>query len=826
MEETSTPASPSRIALALQERARLTPDRLAAWDIQRSLTYADLDARVSALALRMAERREDLGPAGILPILVAHDLGSLVALHAAIRAGIAFAPLDAGLPAAALASILHRLDDPRVVVAAGPAALPADVDVIDRLLAGEGSIDPAQVAPDAPARVIFTSGSTGEPKGVVSSWRSIDGVVDDPVLAPPPGLADPRAAVMAPMSFAAGVMSAIRPALGTAVVVLDPNAHDPVDLVDRMDRDRLTTIAVVPSHIPAVLDRWTSGRRLEAVRSMMTFGEALEWSMVPVMRRLIPESAVVVNVYGASEGGINFALAITSDTPLGSGRVPLGRPISPNVVRLDPIAADGDDLLEVVARGPRVAMGYWRDPELTARAFGVDADGVRFWRSGDLVRLDGTGLAHFVGRRDNVVKINGKLVEPSEPERILGEVDGIRRAVVLVQEAPRGGQRLVAHVEVEADSPVTAGETRAALTEQVAPHLVPAAIVRHDRLPLTDRGKVDRQALVRAPVEPWRDRGSERSPEAFEVAALDVVAGILGYRGIGPDDDLWEAGLDSLGATELLSTLQDFGWPAMPETILLENRTVSALNQLRPGFVPPADALWLNSEAEGEPVVCVLPPAGDALTFRMLAQAIGPSRPVGIVRQFDPSSTSTPLRTVPQIAASVRAETAAFVDGRAHTVVGYSGSGVVAYEYARQAAERGVECRVVLLDSPAGAATIEAMAVDRTAAPLPRRLRRAARQAWLRALPPMSMPQRERAYALYEIAGDAMAAYRPTSSSVAVTLFVARDGGLAGLDADWERFAGKLDVVHLDCDHFQILGPPHVDVVARAIRGEDLAAAG
>jgi thioesterase domain-containing protein len=90
----------------------------------------------------------------------------------------------------------------------------------------------------------------------------------------------------------------------------------------------------------------------------------------------------------------------------------------------------------------------------------------------------------------------------------------------------------------------------------------------------------------------------------------------------------------------------------------------------------------------------------------------------------------------------------------------------------------------------------------------------------------MSMPQRERAYALYEIAGDAMAAYRPTSSSVAVSLFVARDGGLAGLDADWERFAGKLDVVHLDCDHFQILGPPHVDVVARAIRGEDLAAAG
>ena len=142
-------------------------------------------------------------------------------------------------------------------------------------------------------------------------------------------------------------------------------------------------------------------------------------------------------------------------------------------------------------RGPRVAMGYWRDRALTARAFGVDTDGTRFWRSGDLVRPDDEGLLHFVGRRDNVVKINGKLVEPSEPERVLGSIPGVRRGVVLVQPAPRGGSRLVAHLEVDDTGAPTPAEVRTAVVDRVAAHLVPAVLVRHDHLPLTERGKVD-----------------------------------------------------------------------------------------------------------------------------------------------------------------------------------------------------------------------------------------------------------------------------------------------------------------------------------------------
>ena len=820
----SARAQPARVALALRDRARETPDRVAAWDVSRSLTYAELDALVGALALRIAERRDVLGPCGVIPLVVGRDVGSLVAINAAIRAGVPFAPLDASLAPAALAGLLHRIDDPAVAVVAHDGlagALPAGVAAMSALGRPGDELDPAQVDAGSMGRLLFTSGSSGEPKGVVSSWQSIDGFVDDPLLAPPPGVDDHRALGAAPMSFAAGVVTALRPALGTAVSILDPNAHDPVDLLERIDADRLNTIALVPSHIVTVLDRWPAGRRLESVRSMMAFGEPLEWSMVPVMRRLLPDTAVVVNVYGATEGGRpGIAMLIGAATPTGAGRVPLGRPIDATSIRLEPISDDPDDPVEIVACGPRVAQGYWRDPELTARVFGEDPDGTRFWRSGDLVRPDVNGLLGFVGRRDNVVKINGKLVEPSEPERVLGDQPGIRRAVVLVQPAPRGGQRLVAHVETVDDPTPDPAEVRRAVSEQVAAHLVPAVIVRHERLPITGRGKIDRQALLAADAVPWHRPSSGRAPTLNEAAVLAVAAEVLGSSGFGPDDDLWDLGLDSLGATELLSTLQDFGWQSLPESVLLEHRSAAAIAALRGRAVPSGAPIWLNTAGTGPTVLCVLGPSSDALTFRRLAQELAPDRPVGILRQFDPAAPAAPLRNVPDIAAGVRRAAEAGPVGRPAVVVGYSGSGVVAYELSRQLANDGVEVAVVLLDAPAGASTGVLMnGRDTATVALGRRLRRGARQALVRALPAGTLPQRERAFALFDLASKAAQEYVLPPSDVPVTLFRARHGGLPGLAESWREAATDVTVIDLDCDHDSILGAPHIGIVAEYIRG-------
>ena len=108
--------------------------------------------------------------------------------------------------------------------------------------------------------------------------------------------------------------------------------------------------------------------------------------------------------------------------------MPLGYPTCPDRLRLEPIGDDADEddaRYEIVATGT-VASGYLGDPALTAARFGTDADGTRWWRTGDLVQRAADGCLSHRGRIDDMVKIRGRLVEPAEPERVLRALPGRR----------------------------------------------------------------------------------------------------------------------------------------------------------------------------------------------------------------------------------------------------------------------------------------------------------------------------------------------------------------------------------------------------------------
>jgi len=87
----------------------------------------------------------------------------------------------------------------------------------------------------------------------------------------------------------------------------------------------------------------------------------------------------------------------------------------------------------------------------------------------------------------------------------------------------------------------------------------------------------------------------------------------------------------------------------------------------------------------------------------------------------------------------------------------------------------------------------------------------------------MTMPQRERAYARFEIAARAAERNVPVPSDVPVTLFWARHGGLGSLAEDWASAASDLTVLDLDCDHYEILDLPAIAAVADRVRGQEAA---
>jgi acyl-coenzyme A synthetase/AMP-(fatty) acid ligase len=209
-----------------------------------------------------------------------------------------------------------------------------------------------------------------------------------------------------------------------------PTALDVGDeLLDWLHEQQVDSVAFPPSLSTAVL-RVVDGRpRLPSVSLFRSGTEASDWALVAPLRRLIGPHVVIRTGLSASEAGAITRLEISPGDPIGTGRIPLG-PLAPGVeVRLEPIE-DRASMTELLVANPR-SFGYLGEPELTAQRYVTDEQGVRWWRSGDIVEVDDAGVYHHHGRADHLVKIHGIFVAPSRVEQQLRAVDGIGAAAVL-----------------------------------------------------------------------------------------------------------------------------------------------------------------------------------------------------------------------------------------------------------------------------------------------------------------------------------------------------------------------------------------------------------
>lgn len=797
------------MATGLEEQALAQPARIAARDADRSVTFAELDALAATLAARLHDRAAGRHSGVAVPLLLRPDVASVVAIHAAIRAGVPFCPIDDTTPPAVVAGLLRRLGDPDVAVVAHPdlrRLLPAEVSAVDVPTAPSDQAEPQPVDRTALSMVLFTSGSTGRAKGVLSDWASLDERNAIALLSLTEGRQGATTAITSPFGFIAGFIRAVLPAAGGGVSVFDASGMDPVAMLERIDREQLDVLSMVPSLAAVVGDRWPAGRRLESVRVLYTYGEALQWSHVPRLRELIHPDAVIVAKYGASEAtGEVLRHAITPDLPVGEGRVPMGSVFASGRVRLDPVGPDPDGPRELIVheQGGGIAMGYLDDPELTEQRFGRDPDGTRFWRSGDICESDGDGVYRQVGRLDEMLKVRGRLVEPAEPERVLALVPGIRSAVVLPHTSVDGTVRLVAHVEVDDDSVPTPADVHEQLAAALAPHLVPQVLVRHDRLPLNSRGKVDRALLRSQPVEPWRTAPPRPPVAGAELLATAAAGRVLGIDLVSADDDMWELGLDSLAAMELVADLESRGWPPLDAAALLEHRSPAALARLREAapVLAASDVVVFHGDASEAPVFCVPGAGATGLAYSRLAAALGPHRSLVAVEQRGLRTGARPDTTVDAAARRlVAVVTERQPDGDV-TLIGHSAGGAVAYEAAArlQAAGRGV--RVVLLDARIGR--------DGHGE---RRLRRAALRGATRWLPASWFPPERRMRGYYLIGGHAQQRYAPSATDVPTTL-LAVSGSTAA--AAWAAAGVPVETAQIGGDHLTMLADEHaLEIVA------------
>ena len=348
-----------------------------------------------------------------------------------------------------------------------------------------------------------------------------------------------------------------------------------------------------------------------------------------------------------------------------------------------------------------LALFYLGDPELTAAKFFTDEAGHRWWRSGDAVTLDDQGRMGHRGRLDDMVKINGMRIEPRESEAAVRALPGVSDAVVVVHTTPRGRRLLVAHVVVD-DSVLTPREARRRLSAVLPAHLVPGVIVRHDEIPISERGKVDIGRLRTEQPVPWRDHEERRGLEETEVWVAGMVSRVVDLGEVGVDDNIWDFGLDSLGAVELCAAVSAAGLGELDPTILMNHPTPGAIFRYLAAerALSHTAEVVLNPEGTRTPIFAVPGGGGTALAFRSLADALGPDQPLVVV---EPRGMHQPGEVEYTVEARVDHLMEA-IDARVHggelvVVLGYSAGALIAHEACRRITERGQPTHLVLLDT-------------------------------------------------------------------------------------------------------------------------------
>ncbi|MFI6780251.1 amino acid adenylation domain-containing protein [Micromonospora sp. NPDC050276] len=557
---------PSGVLDQIERQARRSPGRPALRDDAGVLGYAELLRRIDALASVL--RGHGVGPGELVGICLPRGREAIVAMLAVIRAGAGYLPLDPTYPPARLALMVTDARPVLVLTGHGGADLPAgtprlalDAEPVD------ASAGPATVAvpdPEDPAYVIFTSGSTGRPKGVSVPRRALEhfcrAARERYDLAP-----DDRVLQFASLSFDASVEEIFPPlAAGATVVIRDEDAiSSPRRFLDHCDRHEITVLDLPTAYwheLVAAIDRGEA--ELPAgIRLVIIGGEAAQASAITRWHARVGAGVRLFNTYGPTEATVVATCADLTGWS-GDGPVPIGRPLSGvscAVVGEDdrPVAVGEPGELRI--SGPGVATGYLNRPDLTAERFPLGPDGRITYATGDRVRELPDGQLAYLGRLDNQVKIRGFRVELGEIETALRRLPGVTDAVVVVDQGT-GQPRLVGHLLTSATT-VDAGTVRRRLGADLPAHLVPAAVLGHRAFPLTAQGKVDRAALARLPLpataeatSSGRSAGDTDDPVSTALAARWTE--LLGVPAVGPDDDLFTLGADSLDAIRLLGAVR------------------------------------------------------------------------------------------------------------------------------------------------------------------------------------------------------------------------------------------------------------------------------
>jgi long-chain acyl-CoA synthetase len=345
------------------------------------------------------------------------------------------------------------------------------------------------------AALIFTSGSTGTPKGVTMTHQSMvfarNSITEYLRLSEQDRLIN-----VLPLAFDYGLYQLLMAVGLGATLVLARSFAYPGKVMDQIRQHEVTVFPGVPtiySHLLSMHQKVPFC--FPSVRRVTNTAAALPPDYLPSLRTIFP-NALIFAMYGLTEcKRVSYLEPELIETKRGS----VGKPIpgtemfllSPEGKRVGP---GEPGILHV--RGPHVMLGYWNDPEMTAKMLKPgNLPGERVLCAQDWFIMDEDGFFYFQGRNDDIIKSGGEKISPVEVENVLHGLKGIKEAAVIGIPEEALGQAVKAFVVLEDGVELSPKEILRHCFARLENFMVPRTVEFLRELPKTDNGKIKKDAL-------------------------------------------------------------------------------------------------------------------------------------------------------------------------------------------------------------------------------------------------------------------------------------------------------------------------------------------
>ena len=695
---------PDTVYSLICTQAQKTPDAPAVLGSEGKASYRDLMERAASVARHLSE----LGLPAETPIALLMErrtdlVGTILGIW---QAGLSYLPIDPQEPPERVRQMLKLADCGTLM---GDCDLSAPI-ISEIATEGFQFVDASNLKPTAGfsvncaraeglAYLLFTSGSTGTPKAVEVEHHSLAHVLSEAIDLL--GIVDNDCYLAcATVGFDISLVELFAPLMAGARLLLGDTEMllNPALLSEAINTHNVTIMQTGPSVWATLISEMHDFPKL---RIAISTGEAL-WPHQAA--QIVTIADTVWNLYGPTETTIwaSGHKILPKTIKPETGRMPIGTTLpGAHALICDDAGHEVSDQHsgELLVSGKSVARGYRNQPALTLKNF-VNIKGTRYYKTGDIVSRNANGVLHYLGRRDDQIKMRGMRIEPAEIEKVISACLCVQDAAVTWFDNKSGATALVAAIAMVNDNETARAEVSAQMARHLPSQRIPSRILYLPRLPINKNGKVDRAAIRAKAKEVGAQNDPSPALSPTEALVADVWARMMRITTVTSNDNFFAIGGDSLAAVTM--TLE------VEALLKREISTLSVLkNPVLRDFCAKLDQLSSTEGSNINPdyLFPMVTHSGTNPVFfcgadLRLAKSWGLPVSLCILAYWADSEHIISAPTIEALAGNYVAGIRAMQPKGPYRLAGYSFGAVLAFEIAQQLTAMGEEVSTLVLLDP------------------------------------------------------------------------------------------------------------------------------